>query len=96
MRKDMKYRHNVLSNKKEFPLNKEKIKPRNDQKLLTIHNKLLILNDFSANVEAIENLLLLGGTKKQTLTEQDLVKVINSVLTSDSDLKLKSSKFDQW
>ena len=60
----MKYRNNVLSNKKEFPLNKEKIKPRNDQKLLTIHNKNLLLDDFSGNIEAIEKLLLLGGTKK--------------------------------
>ena len=66
----MKYRHNVLSNKKEFPLNKEKmVKPRNEQKLLTIHNKHVILDDFKTNIDTIEKLLLLGGSKKQTLTE---------------------------
>ena len=69
IRKDMQYRHNVFSNKKEFPLNKAKIKPRNDQKLLTIHNKLVFLDDFESNIDKIEKFLLLGGTKKQTLTE---------------------------
>ena len=60
----MKYKHNVLSNKKEFPLNKAKVKPRNDQKLLTIRNRILFLDDFDANVDKIESLLLLGGTRK--------------------------------
>ena len=47
----MKYKHNVLSNKKEFPLNKAKAKPRNEQKLLSIRNRMLFLDDFDANVD---------------------------------------------
>ena len=79
-RKQMKYKHKVLSNKKEFPLNKVKVKPRNDQKLLTIKNRLLFLDDIEGNIHKIETLLRLGGTRKQTLTEQDLIKVINFIL----------------
>ena len=46
IRKEMQYKNNVMTNKKEYPLNKVKAKPRNDQKLLTIRNKLLILDEF--------------------------------------------------
>ena len=95
LRKDLIYKHNVLSNKKEFPLNKAKVKPRNDQKLLTIRNKLMILDDFDANVEKIESFLKHGGTPKQILSEQDLVKVINHVLVR-APAVLKSAKFDEF
>ena len=46
IRKEMQYKNNVMTNKKEYPLNKVKAKLRNDQKLLTIRNKLLILDEF--------------------------------------------------
>ena len=62
MRKDMKYKNNVMTNKKEYPLSKVKAKPANDQKPLTIRNKQLLIEDFSNNVEQVVSLLQLGGT----------------------------------
>ena len=64
--------------------------------MLTIRNKLLFLDDFNTNIETIEKFLLLGGTKKQTLTELDLVKIINQVLLTDKHAELKSAKFDSF
>ena len=63
---------------------------------MTIHNKLIFLDDFTTNIDTIEKFLLLGGTKKQTLTEQDLVKVINQVLLNSKQPELKSVKFNTF
>ena len=55
----------------------------------------MILDDFDANVEKIESFLKHGGTPKQILSEQDLVKVINHVLVR-APAVLKSAKFDEF
>ena len=64
MRKDMQYKNNVMTNKKEYPLNKVKTKPRNDQKLLTIRNKIFVLDNFKKHVEQVIPLMMLGGTDR--------------------------------
>ena len=64
MRKDMKYKNNVMTTKKDYPLNKVKAKLANDQKPLTIRNKQLLIEDFSKNVEQVVSLLQLGGTQR--------------------------------